>query len=57
MVYKEEAFRKFETLLSEIELQVVKTVFAINANTEIKVVRVDDSKLEVKSSDVENMKI
>jgi preprotein translocase subunit SecA len=57
MVYKEEAFRKFETLLSEIELQVVKTVFAINADTEIKVVRVDDSKLEVKSSDVENMKI
>ena len=57
MVYKEEAFKKFENLLGEINLTVVKSIFSINPETQIKVVRVDDSKLEVQSTDVENMKI
>jgi len=57
MVYKEEAFKKFENLLSEIELRIIKSVFSISANTEVKITRIDDSKLEVKSSEVENMKI
>lgn len=57
MVYKEKAFDKFTDLLAQIELTVVKSIFAINANTQIKVTRVDDSKLQVQSTDVENMKI
>jgi len=57
MVYKEEAFKKFEDLLSEIELRVVKSIFSIDAKTKISVSRVDDSKLQVQSTDVENMKI
>jgi len=57
MVYKEEAFKKFENLLSEIELRVVKSVFGINENTKIQIKRVDDSKLQVQSTDVETMKI
>ena len=57
MVYKEKAFDKFKDLLAEIELTVVKSIFSINVNTKINVARVDDSKLQVQSSDVENMKI
>ena len=57
MVYKEEAFKKFETLLSQIELRIIKSVFGISVNTEVTVTRIDDSKLEVRSTEVENMKI
>jgi preprotein translocase subunit SecA len=57
MVYKEKAFDKFMDLLWQIEFTVVKSIFAINVNTQIKVSRVDDSKLQVQSTDVENMKI
>ena len=57
MVYKEEAFKKFKDLLDEIELQTIKSVFAITVKTELQVVRVDDSKLQVQSSDIEDMKI
>ncbi len=57
MVYKEKAFDKFKDLLSEIELTIVKSIFSINANTQVKVVRIDDSKLQVQSTDIENMKI
>jgi preprotein translocase subunit SecA len=57
MVYKEKAFEKFQDLLAQIELTVVKSIFSINADTQIKVTRVDDSKLQVQSTDVENMKI
>lgn len=56
MVYKEKAFDKFHDLLSEIELKTVKAVFSINPNTQIKIQRIDDSKLEVQSTDIENMK-
>ncbi len=55
MVYKEEAFKKFEILLSEIELRVVKSIFSINAQTQVEIKRVDDSKLQVNSSEIENM--
>lgn len=57
MVYKEQAFKKFDALMSEIEFRVVKSVFSINPNTQIQVQRIDDSKLQVQSSDVETMKI
>lgn len=57
MVYKEEAFKKFENLLAEINLTVVKSIFSLSPNTQINVKRVDDSKLQVESTDVENMKI
>lgn len=57
MVYKEKAFHKFEDLLSEIELRIVKSVFSIEADTEVKIMRVDDSRLQVQSSDIENMQI
>jgi preprotein translocase subunit SecA len=57
MVYKEKAFDKFKDLLAEIELTVVKSIFAINVNTQIKIRRVDDSKLQIQSTDVENMQI
>jgi len=56
MVYKEKAFDKFHDLLSEIELKTVKAVFSINPNTQIEIERIDDSKLQVQSTDVENMK-
>jgi len=55
MVYKEQAFKKFENLLREIELRVVKSLFAINDSTKVEIKRVDDSKLQVHSTDVENM--
>lgn len=57
MVYKEQAFKKFEDLLSEIEFRTVKGVFSISANTQVVLERVDDSKLQVQSTDVENMRI
>lgn len=57
MVYKEKAFDKFTNLLSEIELTSVKSIFSINPNTQVNITRVDDSKLQVQSTDVENMKI
>ncbi len=57
MVYKEEAFKKFENLLSEIEFKIVKSVFSINANTQVSVSRVDDGKLQISSSDIEDMRI
>lgn len=55
MVYKEKAFDKFRDLLWEIEQNTIKTVFSITPNTQIRVQRVDDSKLEVQSSQVEDM--
>ena len=57
MVYKEEAFKKFDALIREIEFKVVKSVFSINANTRVQVNRIDDRKLQVSSSDVEDMQI
>lgn len=57
MVYKEEAFKKFENLMGEIELKVVKSVFAVKQATQIEVKAIDDTKLEVHSSDVEDMKM
>jgi len=57
MVYKEEAFKKFDALMNEIELRIIKSVFSISANTQVQVERIDDSKLEVQSTEVENMKI
>ena len=57
MVYKEKAFDKFKDLLAQIELTVVKSIFSINVNTQIKVKKIDDSKLQVQSTDVESMKI
>jgi len=57
MVYKEEAFKKFESLISEIEIRIIKSVFSISAQTEVRIERIDDSKLEVKSTEVENLKI
>jgi len=55
MVYKEKAFEKFQDLLWEIEHKTIKTIFSITPNTQIKIQRVDDSKLQVQSTDVENM--
>lgn len=55
MVYKEKAFKKFENLLWEIELRVVKSIFAINPKTQVEVKRVDDSKFQIQSSEIENM--
>ena len=57
MVYKEEAFKKFDSLIGQVEYMIVKSVFAINPNTQIQIKRVDDTKLQVKSTDVETMKI
>ena len=57
MVYKEKAYHAFHDLLAEIELRSIKSIFAIDINTQIRVERVDDSKLEVHSSRVEDMKI
>lgn len=57
MVYKEKAYEKFQELLSEIEFRVVKSIFSIGEDTQVIVQRVDDSKLEVQSTDVENMQI
>lgn len=57
MVYKEEAFKKFENLLSEVELRIVKSVFGISVNTQVQITKIDDSKLTVQSTDVENMKM
>ncbi len=57
MVYKEKAFDKFHNLVSEIDMRIVKSIFAINANTQIQIQRVDDSKLEVSSTEVEDMKV
>ncbi len=57
MVYKEEAFKKFDALIAEIEFKIVKSVFSIDPNTQVQVMRVDDSKLQVQSTDVETMKI
>ncbi len=57
MVYKEEAFKKFENLLWEIEFKIVKSIFAINANTQVTVSRINDEKLQISSTDVENIKI
>lgn len=57
MVYKEKAFDKFKDLLTEIEFTVVKSIFSINVNTQIKVTRVDDSQLQVQSTNVESMQI
>lgn len=56
MVYKEKAFDKFKDLLWEIEFKTVKAVFSINPHTQIKVQKIDDSKLEVQSTQLENMK-
>ncbi|NDK10141.1 preprotein translocase subunit SecA [Candidatus Gracilibacteria bacterium] len=55
MVYKEEAFKKFKGLVDEIELRIVKSVFAITPATEVQIARVDDSTLQVSSSEIENM--
>jgi preprotein translocase subunit SecA len=55
MVYKEKAFDKFRDLLSEIEFKTLKAVFSINPDTQIIVQRIDDSKLQVQSTDIENM--
>lgn len=57
MVYKEKAYKKFKDLLFEIEFVVTKAVFGINPNTQIHIQRVDDSTLQVLSSEVEDMKI
>jgi preprotein translocase subunit SecA len=57
MVYKEEAFKKFKALIDEIELRIVKSVFAITPATEVQISRVDDSTLQVSSSEIENMTI
>ena len=35
MVYKEKAFDKFTDLLAQIELTVVKSIFAIGVNTQV----------------------
>ncbi len=57
MVYKEEAFKKFDALIAEIEFKIVKSVFSIDSKTQVQVSRIDDSKLQIQSTDVENMKI
>ncbi len=57
MVYKEKAYDTFKSLLSEIEFRVVKSIFSIEENTQVSVHRVDDSKLQIQSTDIENMKI
>jgi preprotein translocase subunit SecA len=57
MVYKEEAYKKFKNLIDEIELKIVKSVFGITHTTEVILSQIDDSKLQVTSTDVENLKI
>lgn len=57
MVYKEEAYKKFKNLIDEIELRIVKGVFSITQTTQITLTPVDDSKMQVQSTDVEDMKI
>ncbi len=57
MVYKEGAYKKFKDLVDEIEFRMVKSVFAITPNTQVQITRVDDSKLQVSSTDIENMKM
>jgi len=47
MVYKEKAFEKFDTLMKEIEVHVVKSVMKLDASVHIELKRVDDSKLQV----------
>ena len=49
MVYKEKAFEKFDTLIKEIEVHVVKSVMQLDAQVKIELKRVDDSKLQVTS--------
>ena len=53
MVYKEKAFEKFDTLMREIEIHVVKSVMKLDAQVRIELKRVDDSKLQVTSGNTE----
>lgn len=52
MVYKEKAFEKFDSLMREIEVHVVKSVMQLDAQVRIELKRVDDSKLQVTSGNV-----
>ncbi len=54
MVYKEKAFEKFDTLIKEIEVHVVKSVMQLDAQVKIELKRVDDSKLQVISWNTES---
>ena len=53
MVYKEKAFEKFDTLIKEIEVHVVKSVMTLDAQVQIELKRVDDSKLQVTSGNTQ----
>ena len=57
MVYKEEAFKKFENLLAEIELRTVKSIFSIKVTTQVEIQAVDESKLEEQGADIDAMKM
>lgn len=54
MVYKEKAFEKFENLMREIEIHVVKSVMKLDAQVKIELKRVDDSKLQVTSGNTQS---
>ncbi len=49
MVYKEKAFEKFENLLSEIDLRILKSLFSIKSDTQVQVVKVDDTKMQIQN--------
>lgn len=57
MVYKEKAFEKFDTLMREIEIHVVKSVMKLDAEVRIELKRVDDSKLQVSSGNIDSPNI
>ena len=52
MVYKEKAFEKFDSLIREIEIHVVKSVMKLDAQVRIELKRIDDSTLQLSSGDI-----
>lgn len=53
MVYKEEAYHKFEALFQEIDSKIVKSIFAIGEIKQVELKEVDEGKLQVQSDDVD----
>ena len=55
VVYKEKAFEKFRILLDEVEYKVVKAIYSVDKNTEVKQVKVDLENVNINEVELENI--